>query len=342
MTAGPVVFYSADLDVTDWAARHERGEVPDRWPYGLDRIPGATPAPARADSWRLHERVLRKLDGRYDWRARAPRGTPAACWDERTGVPVALSKRDAPVATGVLWLTDQPAGGASARLTRRALDRADALWVNSEAQLEPLRREWRQPESRTHHFPMGIDERFWTPAPDGAPPAHRDTVLVVGNDRDRDHPAALRAIERARRSRPQLQVSLVTHQPVDVPAGLGTRTAGVAHRDLVGHYRNAGVVALAMRHNLHCSGTTAVLEAMACARPVVVTATPGMSDYVQDGVTGFLVPPGDDAAMAEAILTLTADPDAADRMGRAAREVVARRFTTTLLAERIAALLDGA
>ncbi|WP_375492332.1 glycosyltransferase [uncultured Jatrophihabitans sp.] len=340
--AGPVIFYSADLDVDDWSSRHAGGEVPDRWPYGLDHLAGSTVAPPRREhEWQLHERVLRKLDGRYDWRVRAPRDAPALCWDERTGVPVALTRRSAFTASGVIWLTDRRPRGTADRLTRRALQRCDALWVLSAAQRDELARAWAVPAERIHHVLMGIDEQFWTPAPEGER-AGSDTVLVVGNDRDRDHATAVRAVVLAQRSRPGLRLELVTRLPIDVAPGVGERVAELPHAALLHRYRAAGVVALALRPNLHCSGVTALLEAMACARPVVVSATPGMTDYVRDGSTGILVPPGDDRAMADAVLELAADRDAADALGRAARADVLERFTSSRMAARIAALVDGA
>lgn len=63
----------------------------------------------------------------------------------------------------------------------------------------------------------------------------------------------------------------------------------------------------------------AVLEAMACARPVVVTDCGGMTEVVTDGVEGFVVPVRDPTALADATARLRADPAAADAMGRAGR-----------------------
>lgn len=70
----------------------------------------------------------------------------------------------------------------------------------------------------------------------------------------------------------------------------------------------------------------AVLEAMASGRPVVATAVGELPGLIQDGVTGRTVPPGNAAALAEAISALLAGPAAAQRMGVAARQLVARRF----------------
>jgi len=62
---------------------------------------------------------------------------------------------------------------------------------------------------------------------------------------------------------------------------------------------------------------TSLLDAMAAARPIVATTTGGIPEVVVDGVTGFLVAPRDDAAMAAAIVKLLKDPDLRQRMGQA-------------------------
>jgi len=69
-----------------------------------------------------------------------------------------------------------------------------------------------------------------------------------------------------------------------------------------------------------------ILQAMACARPVVATAAGGVFAAVRDGETGFLVPPHDDAAMAEKLVTLVSDDRLRAEMGRAGRELVEREF----------------
>ncbi|HSJ25109.1 MAG TPA: glycosyltransferase [Longimicrobiales bacterium] len=74
--------------------------------------------------------------------------------------------------------------------------------------------------------------------------------------------------------------------------------------------------------------STAVLEYMAAGRPVVATAVGGMAELIDDGCTGLIVPPGDDAALAVAMGRLLEDRAAAEAMGRAAQEEVRRRHST--------------
>lgn len=78
---------------------------------------------------------------------------------------------------------------------------------------------------------------------------------------------------------------------------------------------------------------TSLLDAMALARPVVATEAGGIPEVVEPGVTGLLVPPEHAAPLAEAILTLLADPALGRRMGEAGLARVRERFTAERMAD---------
>jgi starch synthase len=63
----------------------------------------------------------------------------------------------------------------------------------------------------------------------------------------------------------------------------------------------------------------ALLEAMACGRPIVASRTGGIPEVVEDGVSGQLVTPGDAADLARALVLLAGDPERRRRLGNAAR-----------------------
>jgi glycosyltransferase involved in cell wall biosynthesis len=87
-------------------------------------------------------------------------------------------------------------------------------------------------------------------------------------------------------------------------------------------YRRAQAVVIPLYDVDFQAGSLVAYEAMACAKAVVITRTRGQSDIVQENETGFYVPPGDSAAMAEALKRLLNDPELASTMGQNARTVV--------------------
>ncbi len=83
---------------------------------------------------------------------------------------------------------------------------------------------------------------------------------------------------------------------------------------------------------------TVALEALATARPVVVSDTPGMSQYVSEGRTGPPRAAGDAEQLGRAVLGLLDDPQRAAELGRNGRIEVERSFTTQIM---VAALVQG-
>ena len=92
---------------------------------------------------------------------------------------------------------------------------------------------------------------------------------------------------------------------------------------------------------VHCPTTfieglgLANLEAMAMGKPTVVSNNGGLPDAVLDGVTGFVVPPGDIRRLADAILRLLEDEGLALRLGRNARERAEKEFDIEKNMEKI-------
>jgi sugar transferase (PEP-CTERM/EpsH1 system associated) len=81
-----------------------------------------------------------------------------------------------------------------------------------------------------------------------------------------------------------------------------------------------------------------ILEAMATGLPVVATRVGGNPELVSDGESGFLVPPGDSRALAEAIGRYVREPELAREHGAAARRRVETEFSVAQMVDRYAAL----
>ena len=110
---------------------------------------------------------------------------------------------------------------------------------------------------------------------------------------------------------------------------------GSAQKDKL--LREASFLALPSHHE---AMPMSVLEAMAMGLPVVSTPVGGIPEAVTDGVEGFLVQPGDVAALADRIGRLIQDPALAARMGRLARQKVERVFAASVLVPQVDALYD--
>ncbi|MGB9122163.1 MAG: glycosyltransferase [Candidatus Angelobacter sp.] len=79
----------------------------------------------------------------------------------------------------------------------------------------------------------------------------------------------------------------------------------------------------------------ALLEAMACGVPSVVTRVGGNPEAITDGENGFLVPVEDDAAAAEKLLTLLEHPDRAAQIGQNGRTSVETRFSADVMIHKL-------
>ncbi len=101
------------------------------------------------------------------------------------------------------------------------------------------------------------------------------------------------------------------------------------------HYYAAATVAVSPSINERACLGLAVAEAMATARAVVVTDVGGGPELVSDQTNGLLIPPGDPAALADAVLALTRDEDRRRAMAASGRDVARRSFDRSVTNRRM-------
>jgi glycosyltransferase involved in cell wall biosynthesis len=233
------------------------------------------------------------------------------------------------------------AGGTWGGLLPRLFDRF--LTVS-----EYSARELQAPRRRTRVIYGGVDCDRYRPDP----AVHRCGVLFVG--RITPHKGIDRLIRALPPGTPLTVAGSGGHDrsppESDYPAflrrlarGKDVRFAGpVPDADLPALLRSAAVVALPSVHHT-CYGATVpvaellglvALEAMASGTPVVCSRTGGLSEIVVDGETGWLVEPGDVAALRDRLEHVLRDPGTAAEVGRAAREHALEQFTWRACAER--------
>ena len=122
--------------------------------------------------------------------------------------------------------------------------------------------------------------------------------------------------------------------PANIPAFVEMRSWG-NYRNLRALYAAAAVVVVPLLKPHVLSGVTVALEAMAMGKPVILTHSPYVADFLTDGETGFFVPAGDSAALRERIRYVLDHADEAERIGARAREWVCERFTVDHYVKRI-------
>lgn len=111
----------------------------------------------------------------------------------------------------------------------------------------------------------------------------------------------------------------------------------VKNDELVEFYRHSEIFVLPTYYEAF---PKVVVEAMACAKPVVATRTGGIPELVGEGQTGFLVPFGSPDAIAEKLVQLLGDENLRTAMGRRGRETVESQFTWHAVAERTKRVYD--
>ncbi|WJM17338.1 glycosyltransferase family 4 protein [Microbacterium arborescens] len=258
----------------------------------------------------------------------------ALTWDEWSATRVISANLDTPVLSGVIWATDRPTSRrrtAQRLLMQRILRRARGLWVLSEAQLPHLQ-QWLGPGAPTSRYiRFGIDEDFFQLADYPSDPL----IVSVGGDRDRDTASLYKALGSVADTHPAVRAIVQTSSPLPPPPNT-TAVPHLSHIELRELYRRATVVVVATLPNLHASGMTVSLEAMATGRPVVITATPGLEDYIEDGATGTLVRSHEPQGLARAISRYLDAPAAAAEAGKMGREKVLRDHRSTSMAAELA------
>src|SRR6266699_6805608 len=161
------------------------------------------------------------------------------------------------------------------------------------------------------------------------------------------HIVLLRAFAAAKRDLPDLQLDIAGRGPLEPALKALARELGIADSvHFLGHVspiqaaieRAAVVVVPSMGEGF---GMVA-LEAMERARPVIAAEIGGLGELVQDGVTGFLVPPGEAEPLEEAIVRLAGNPSRAAQMGVAGRRRALEHFLQERCTDRTELLYEGA
>ena len=103
-------------------------------------------------------------------------------------------------------------------------------------------------------------------------------------------------------------------------------------------YQGCRLVVVPLQRTTYAAGVTSILEAMAMGKAVIVSASPGIRDYIKDGVSGLLVPVSDPLALGRASRELWDVPSRTAAMGAHNRAWIERTINMDAYVEDVARL----
>ncbi|HVZ19896.1 MAG TPA: glycosyltransferase [Vicinamibacterales bacterium] len=206
---------------------------------------------------------------------------------------------------------------------------AHRVVANSQAAAAQVVREGVSPTA-VMVIPNGIDLDRYRPAP--ARPRRRIITTVANLRAEKGHDVLIRAAALVAQRFPDVAFQFAGDGPrraaleAEVKArGLEGVVGFLGHReDVPNLLAQSDAFVLPSRTEAFPNG---VLEAMAAGLPVIASRVGGIPEVIAHDRNGVLVPPGDDCALAEAVVDLLQDPARADRLARAARETIVGRYS---------------
>jgi glycosyltransferase involved in cell wall biosynthesis len=175
-----------------------------------------------------------------------------------------------------------------------------------------------------------VDAEFFRPvsADEG------DYVLSVGSDVSRDYELLLEAIQPL-----PLNLTICSRRSIEIPKSSSATITRIdrylSYAELRDLYAGAKFVVLALKDMVHPGGITTLVEAMSMGKAIICSDSTGLRELLQSGENAVVVPPGDCAALRNAIGRLDADPSERRRLGKNARRYAEYEFASPAAAKRL-------
>jgi hypothetical protein len=317
-----------DLDATVYDPSREK-------PTWLDRALGklvATP-----EHWAMARRVVQAL-GDDD--------VVFALGAEGMSFPlVSMLRRERPAFGLSLMSPDNKRMRLLLRIPRVARC-VDLVVVSNEHKRGLVRELTTVPVERVFVLPEQTDTRFFRPGPASAKP--RPLIFSPGLEQ-RDYRTLAEAVR-------GLDVDVLVCAmspnavqrsasfPDELPPNMQVKP--LPWREFRQAYRDADLVVVPLRENLYSAGSTVVMEAMACRKPVLITAVPGIAADFAERDLLLTTPAGDVQAMRTRLKRMLTDPALREGYAQRGYAAVMREHTLEFvmlqLAKRLAALRAGA
>ncbi|MCJ2012608.1 glycosyltransferase family 4 protein [Methylobacterium sp. J-076] len=319
------VHLAADKDLKVWSEAWRAGTlvgINDETPYGYGRATRmgcAIDFSKTSREWlptkvlRLGLRVITGFDLLHAWRQRRDLLDADIVWTHTesqylaVAALVSLSTRRPKILGQSVWLFDRwkSLNALHKVLYRRLIRHVDVLTVHSSENLAVARALF--PGKRVLLVPFGIpSERMTAPVERPGQPLR---ILSVGNDRHRDWPCLVEALDGVPGASATILSGSAPHALMKGRPNLQIMQAR-SNTELFAQFAEASVVCVPLQPNRHASGITAIQEAVLAGVPVIATATGGLEDYFGPDTVRY-VPPNDPVRLREALQEIAADPQGA-------------------------------
>ncbi|MGH9377246.1 MAG: glycosyltransferase [Terriglobia bacterium] len=279
-------------------------------------------------SWRSRFALARRLRARHIEIAQA--------FDFYTNLMLVPAARFAgiPVVLGSHRQLGDLLGASHFRAQGFSFRLCDRVICNSRASAQTLLNQGLS-ERKIEIIPNGLPDDAFAPAPPALPRSAetlRVGMIARMNNPVKNYPGFLRAAARLAPKFPHLEFVLVGDGPLRPEFEQLSKSLGLEDRvRFLGDRQDIPAVLasldVSVLNSFSESLSNSILESMAAGLPVVATNVGGNADLVLEGETGFLVPPDDEAALADAIERLLARPDLRSSFGERAKHLASDNFS---------------
>jgi len=227
------------------------------------------------------------------------------------------------------------------------VNNVDKILCLSSLQRETHAMELKISKNRIVAIPYGIDTKFFKPEKTST----ENFILCVG-DACRDDETLLEAVRNLPINLIRVSDEFKIMETFKKQLKVGSRYSNLKEKVTLLHrvsdiqlkklYAKSKIVVVPIqRHSNQPAGLTALLEAMAMGKAIIITRGLATEDYVINGETGIIINPGDVDQLKNAILWLLGDDLKRKILGNNARKSVEENFTLYRFTEKLANLLQS-
>jgi hypothetical protein len=227
-----------------------------------------------------------------------------------------------------------PVGSLLDFVVKRALAQMNFIGVPSREAAEAYCRRFPKAASQFQVFPTwcGFPETEPRPVPSSIP-------IFSGGRSMRDYKTLFEAL-RLLEVPATIAASKIAVEGLDIPKKV-TLHFDVSEQTFADLMTSAAVVVVPLQLANFDAGQSVVQQAMCYGKPVIATRTAGLTEYLDHGKTGFLVPPADPEALAAAMKNLLENAALASAIGAAARRIYEEHYSRDAFVKRLASTFCG-